>query len=120
MHDVEAVQVAIEVKGYTVLFTPPYSPEFNPVEMFFGTLKVRFYQVRSDINFTTVEESITEGLELFGKPERIKKYIRHVQDLVKDTVDKLGSTDLTTQPSHDVSRCWRRRTKLKTDGAAST
>lgn len=26
-------------KGYKLLFTPPYTPEFNPIEMMFGIIK---------------------------------------------------------------------------------
>lgn len=40
-----ARQVAAE-HGYKLLFTPPYTPEFNPVEMMFGTIKNRFYKDR--------------------------------------------------------------------------
>lgn len=34
-----AVQAAIETAGATLLFLPPYSPDFNPIEMAFSKLK---------------------------------------------------------------------------------
>jgi len=38
-HKVEGVREAIEEKGATVLYLPPYSPDLNPVEMVFSKLK---------------------------------------------------------------------------------
>lgn len=32
---------AIEVKGHIVRFLPPYSPDFNPIELAFSVLKAR-------------------------------------------------------------------------------
>ena len=34
----------IEACGATLLFLPPYSPDFNPIENFFAKLKARFRQ----------------------------------------------------------------------------
>jgi len=48
MHDTEAVRIAMITKCYKALFTPPYSPEFNPIEMIFGTIKNEFYTIRYD------------------------------------------------------------------------
>lgn len=33
------MQAAIETAGATLLFLPPYSPDFNPIEMAFSKLK---------------------------------------------------------------------------------
>jgi transposase len=38
-HKGSKVITAIEQAGATVLFTPPYSPEFNPIEKVWGKLK---------------------------------------------------------------------------------
>ena len=38
-HKVAGVQQAIEARGATLLFLPPYSPDFNPIENFFAKLK---------------------------------------------------------------------------------
>ena len=38
-HKGSAVIEAIEEAGATVCFTPPYSPEFNPIEKMWGKLK---------------------------------------------------------------------------------
>jgi transposase len=38
-HKAPAVRAAIEAAGARVLFLPPYSPDFNPIEMAFSKLK---------------------------------------------------------------------------------
>jgi transposase len=38
-HKNEDVRKAIEDVGATILYLPPYSPDFNPIEMFFSKLK---------------------------------------------------------------------------------
>ena len=38
-HKVSGVKEAIESVGAKVLYLPPYSPEFNPIEMVFAKLK---------------------------------------------------------------------------------
>src|SRR5580700_6916400 len=37
------VQTALEERGYLIRFLPPYSPDFNPIELTFSMLKVRLY-----------------------------------------------------------------------------
>jgi transposase len=38
-HKGQAVRSAIEAAGATLLYLPPYSPDFNPIEMLFAKLK---------------------------------------------------------------------------------
>lgn len=38
-HKGERVRLAIERKGAKLLFLPPYSPDFNPIEMAFSKIK---------------------------------------------------------------------------------
>ncbi len=38
-HKVAGVREAIEAAGATLLYLPPYSPDFNPIEMAFSKLK---------------------------------------------------------------------------------
>jgi len=40
-HKVTGVREAIEAAGARLLYLPPYSPEFNPVELAFAKLKAR-------------------------------------------------------------------------------
>ena len=38
-HKVAGVKKAIESAGATLVYLPPYSPDFNPIEMVFSKLK---------------------------------------------------------------------------------
>ena len=38
-HKVSGVEQAIRATGATLLYLPPYSPDFNPIERFFSKLK---------------------------------------------------------------------------------
>lgn len=38
-HKVQGVQEAIETVGASLRYLPPYSPDFNPIEMVFSKLK---------------------------------------------------------------------------------
>ena len=38
-HKVAGVEQAIRAAGATLLYLPPYSPDFNPIEKFFSKLK---------------------------------------------------------------------------------
>jgi transposase len=39
VHKVAGVREAIEARGATLLYLPPYSPDLNPIEQFFSKLK---------------------------------------------------------------------------------
>ena len=38
-HKVDGIQQAIEQVGASILYPPPYSPDFNPMEMLWSKLK---------------------------------------------------------------------------------
>jgi transposase len=44
-HKVEGVKEAIEATGASLLYLPPYSPDFNPIEQYFSTLKAALKKV---------------------------------------------------------------------------
>ena len=123
IHDVECVQVAMAVNDYHPLFIPPQSPEFNPIEMVFGTLKNDFYRFRHSALFTTVDDAVSMLLEKHGRPEQIKKYFRHVEDFVSTLTD--DKTDLNKElidhickgetrfPNADSERRWNGAKTLK-------
>lgn len=57
MHKTMIVREAVASKGYTVLHTPPYSPEYNPIELMFGVIKNSFYKLR-----TSSSEAFDRGM----------------------------------------------------------
>lgn len=61
IHKTKEFRDAITKKGYSILYTPPYSPEFNPIELVFGKFKNTFYKARlieKSFNTKAVVESI--------------------------------------------------------------
>ena len=47
-HKVAGVREAIEAAGATLRYLPPYSPDFNPIELLFAKLKARCAKPPSD------------------------------------------------------------------------
>lgn len=60
-HHREGVRTLIEERGCTLLFLPPYSPDFNPIEMMFSKLKawIRAGEFRE---VETLIQAIWDGL----------------------------------------------------------
>ena len=61
IHKTQDLRAVVLNKGYHLLFTPPYSPEFNPIELVFGQIKNAFYKSRkgSDFNIRENIKSLT-------------------------------------------------------------
>ena len=59
VHKSKKTRELIEKTGAKILFLPPYSPNLNPIEQTFGTLKkIRQY---------SENKSIDEGINMYGK-----------------------------------------------------
>lgn len=74
-HKVSGVKEAIESAGAKVLYLPPYSPDFNPIEMVFSKLKtlVRKAKLRS---VQDLWQKLGELCDHF-LPEECQNYFRH-------------------------------------------
>lgn len=76
---------AIEKEGHLVLYTPPYSPQFNPIENIFGIIKTHIrnkygepfesildyvsnFEVHSDVLLNTFHSAFSVRLEDFSNP----------------------------------------------------
>lgn len=67
-HKVSGVRVAIEAAGAGLLYLPPYSPDFNPIEKAFSKLKAHLRKAAA----RTVDDlwdAIAESLDLFTPDE---------------------------------------------------
>ena len=66
---------AIEARGASLLFLPPYSPDLNPIEQVFAKLKalLRRAEPRSR---ESLWNSIGQNLNRFGADE-CRNYLRH-------------------------------------------
>lgn len=71
-HKVAGIRHAIEAAGASLLYLPPYSPDFNPIEMAFSKLKALLRKAAA----RTVDdlwEAIAKSIEEF-KPEECQNY----------------------------------------------
>jgi transposase len=75
MHQQPEVPAAIERVGARLRFLPPYSPDFNPIEMAFAKLKA-FLRAARPRSFDQVVELVALALELFSPPD-CANFIRH-------------------------------------------
>ena len=74
-HKVAGVREAIEAKGASVRYLPPYSPDLNPIEQVFAKLKalLRRAQPRS---VQGLWDRIGELLDTFS-PQECSNYLRN-------------------------------------------
>jgi len=75
VHKQAAVQTAIEQAGAFVRFLPPYSPDFNPIELAFAKLKA-FLRAARPRSFDQVVELVAIALQLFT-PQECRNFVRH-------------------------------------------
>jgi len=75
VHKQPEVRAAIMAVGAHVRFLPPYSPDFNPIELAFAKLKA-FLRAARPRNFDQVISLMAIALELFT-PQECANYIRH-------------------------------------------
>ena len=75
MHKQPEVRAAIEGVGARLRFLPPYSPDFNPIELAFAKLKA-FLRAARPRSFDQVVELVAIALELFS-PAECLNFVRH-------------------------------------------
>ena len=74
-HKQPEVRVAIERAGALLRFLPPYSPDFNPIELAFAKLKA-FLRAARPRTFDHVCELMAAALALL-MPDECANYVRH-------------------------------------------
>jgi transposase len=75
MHKQPEVQAAIERAGARLRFLPPYSPDFNPIELAFAKLKA-FLRAARPRSFDQVVDLVAIALQLFTRRE-CRNFVRH-------------------------------------------
>lgn len=75
VHKQPEVRAAIEAAGAQIRFLPPYSPDFNPIEMAFAKLKA-FMRAARPRTFDHVTTLTAAALPLFT-PAECRNYVRH-------------------------------------------
>lgn len=80
IHRTHLVRSAATNMGYTLLYTPPYCPEFNPIELVFGVIKSDFYRLRYTDAFTNdLEQAVKDCVERNASPATIVNCFHHVE-----------------------------------------
>ena len=74
-HKVRGVREAIDKSGATLLYLPPYSPDFNPIEQVFAKLKALLRKAAAR-TVEGLEAAIATALEAFP-PEECANYFTH-------------------------------------------
>lgn len=74
-HKVKGVKEAIEAQGATLLYLPPYSPDFDPIEQVFAKLKAWLRKV-AQRTIDTLWDAIKDAIDLFT-PQECTAYFRN-------------------------------------------
>jgi len=94
-HNNDMVREAIIKSGNQYLFTIPYSPITNAIEMYFNQIKTYIKKNRDVYTFAVLEENIDKAIDRV-KPENYKNYFQYAYG-VKD--------DITYKRKPSTRRC---------------
>ena len=75
-HKPAFVRDAIERKGASLVFLPPYSPDFNPIEMAFSKIKALLKKVAAR-KVEQLWDAVSDAIDSL-KPEEIRNYFKAV------------------------------------------
>jgi transposase len=73
-HKAAGVRDAIETAGATLLFLPPYSPDFNPIENAFAKLKA-LMRAKAERTITALWNTLGSIVKLFT-PRRMRQLLQ--------------------------------------------
>jgi len=79
IHTNAAVAAVIEEAGYVVRYLPPYSPDYNPIELTFGVLKAYIKRnfVWTRENFTTFGEYLINAISVSRCDQFAMKHFKY-------------------------------------------
>jgi transposase len=91
IHKTKAVKQAATERGYELLYLPPYSPEFNPIELVFGVAKQHFYKARyADYVKWSLDAAVQDSVTFSTKKHTIQNCFHHAHGVVMDRVREEG------------------------------
>lgn len=76
IHKTNTVMDTASMKGYGLLFIPPYTPEANPIELVFGVLKNAYYKLRFQPDFESVLSTVRHALSVLSNATILNSF-RH-------------------------------------------
>lgn len=74
-HKMAGVRAAIEAAGAELHYLPPYSPDFNPIELAFAKLKARLRKAAAR-TITDLWDAVAKALDTF-EPDECLNYFAH-------------------------------------------
>lgn len=74
-HKVKNVREAIEAKGASLLYLPPYSPDYNPIEMCWSKMKQKLRKIGARTK-DNLQNAIAEAANSVT-PENASNWIKH-------------------------------------------
>jgi transposase len=83
-HKSRAVVKAASDRNLTIVYTPPYSPQYNPVEMAFSVAKSQYRKLRPDEqpdNLATVTNRVEHSMHSLA-PHKVRHMFEHCWQLV--------------------------------------
>jgi len=75
VHHASLIEQAVNAVGGTVVFLPPYSPDFSPIEPCWSTLKT-FLRGCAARTRAVLDEALTKALQTLD-PEDFRGWFRH-------------------------------------------
>jgi transposase len=89
IHRTAAVRIAVSNKGYTLLYTPSYSLEYNPIELVFGVIKNAFYIARYSEDFKNdLKGAVERCVARHTTAPTIRGCFKHVASLVTGAMNQ--------------------------------
>jgi transposase len=79
-------------KGYVPLFTPPYSPQYNPIEGVFSVVKHAFRSLHGIELPGTVDDKIVAAVESIGGSV-ITRFFAGVDNVIASHLTRVETTD---------------------------
>ena len=74
-HKADAVRELIAARGCTLLYLPPYSPDFSPIELAFAKLKAFLRQIAARTQ-EALDDALRQAVDLIS-PMEARQFIRH-------------------------------------------
>jgi transposase len=82
-HKTKAIKEYVESKQSSILFVPPYSPEYNPIELAFSKIKSLYRKSENILlDIETMKENVEHCIRSLSNND-LHNYFRHVHSLVK-------------------------------------
>ena len=82
IHKTRRVREIATNNGYNLLFTPPYCPEYNPIELVFGIVKKYFYSLRYSAKGYQLLDAIEEAIDAKASVKHVNNCFKHVHSII--------------------------------------